>query len=131
MKETIRFVTSKTVEYEYFDDGFIEKEKEVAGLVQKIEVVEDVEMTRAYPNGAPCRVIVALKDGTEIVKSGDYPHGDPRDPLSNREIEEKAVKCLSSLIDHKVASSLIERVWNLEGEASIDWLVAALKQRVA
>lgn len=124
-------LVKKTVEYEYFDDGFIGKEEEVAGLIPRITVVEDAAMTKAYPDKASCRIMVKMKDGTIIDESHDYPHGDPRDPLSDREIEEKAVKYLSSLIDHKAASTMIERVWKLESEASIDWLVAALKPRVA
>lgn len=124
-------LAKKTVEYEYFDDGFVEKEEEAAGLIPRITVVEDAAMTRTYPAKAPCRITLTLKDGTVIDESHDYPHGDPHDPLSDSEIEEKAVKYLSSLMDHKAASTMIERVWRLESEASIDWLVAALKQRVA
>jgi 2-methylcitrate dehydratase len=122
-------LVKKTVEYEYFDDGFIEKEEQVAGLIPRITVVEDAAMTKAYPDKTPCRIMVTLKDGTIIDESHDYPHGDPRDPLSDSEIEVKALKYLSSLIDHEAASTIIERVWKLESEASIDWLVGALKQR--
>jgi len=120
----------KTIEYSYFNDDFIKKEKEVVDLIPRITVTEDVQMTQTYPDGAPCRIIVTLKDGTTINHYRDYPHGDPHDPLSDQEIEEKAYRYLSLLTDQKDANAIIKRIWNIENESSIDWLVAPLKQEV-
>ncbi len=119
-----------TIEYSYFDDGFAEKENGINGLMQRIAVCEDIEMTKRFPDGSPCRIIVTLKDGTSISRYRDFPHGDPHDPLSDEEIEEKAKRYLSLLTDGKSADSIIKRVWNMEREPSIDWLVAPLKQRI-
>jgi 2-methylcitrate dehydratase PrpD len=114
----------------YFDDDFTAKEQGVSELMPKITVSEDKVMTRTFPYGAPCKITVTLRAGSVIEGSRDYPHGDPRDPLSDQEIESKALAHLAHLADQKKARTIINRVWNLENEPSIDWLVDPLKQRV-
>jgi 2-methylcitrate dehydratase len=123
-------LAKKTIEYDYFNDDFIDREKEVAGLVRKIRVYEDKRMTLQYPDGAPCKIIVTLKGGTAIEGSRKYPHGDPHDPLSDEEIEKKASAYLTHFISGKEAKTVIERIWGLEKESSIDWLVEPLKRRI-
>jgi len=120
----------KMIEYNYFDDGFLENEKEVMDLIPKITITEDPEMTKKFPDGAPCKIILTLKNGTTISHYRDFPHGDPHDPLTDQEIEAKAYKYLSLLTGKKDANNIIGRVWNIENESSIDWLLAPLKQNV-
>ena len=120
----------KTIEYNYFDDDFIGKERGVADLIPKVMVVEDKKMTETFFDGAPCKIIVTLKDGSIIEGHRDYPHGDPHDPLSDQEIESKAYEYLSLIVDKGEARTIIQRVWNLESESSIEWLVDPLKGRV-
>ncbi len=72
-------LVKKTIEYEYFNDDFLEKEEAVARLIPKIAVAEDVRMTRTYPDGSPCEISVLLKNGETIRHSRDFPRGDPHD----------------------------------------------------
>jgi len=120
----------KTIEYGYFDDDFVAGEKGIAELIPKITVKEDEEMTRIYPDGAPCKIIVTLTGGMTVDASRRYPHGDPHDPLSDEEIEGKAREYLGSFMDEQEAKAIIERIWILEKETSIGWLVDPLKKRI-
>ena len=123
-------LVKKTVEYESFNDGFLGKEEAVARLIPKIAVAEDVHMTRTYPDGSPCRIEVTLKSGETIRLSREFPRGDPHDPLTDREIEEKVEECMTHLASRDEVRTIIERIWELEREDSVDWLVAPLKQRI-
>ncbi|MBI3809695.1 MAG: MmgE/PrpD family protein, partial [Nitrospirae bacterium] len=58
-------------------------------LMQKVRVVEQDEFIGWYPKAMPTRVTVRTTSGNEYVKQVDYPLGHPRNPLSDREIEEK------------------------------------------
>jgi len=120
----------KTIEYGFFDDGFLEHNETIAALIPKIAIIEDPVMTRTYPDGAPCRIIVIFNDGSSIESSRKFPHGDPQDPLSDQEITDKACRNLSLLIPPDEAEAVIARIWNLENERSVDWLVAPLKKRM-
>jgi len=123
-------LAKKTIKYDYFDDNFLQKEKDVAGLIPKITVEEDKEMTRSYPGEAPCKIIVRLTDGNVVEADRRYPHGDPHDPLSDEEIENKAREYLGNFMKEKETGSIIERIWSLENETSIAWLVDPLKRRI-
>jgi 2-methylcitrate dehydratase len=70
-----------TIEYEFFNDDFTEKEKAVADILPMIQVVEDGEMSRTFPEGAPCRIVVTLKDGSALECYRSYPRGDSGNPL--------------------------------------------------
>ena len=123
-------LVKKTIKNSYFDDDFIGKERGVADLIPKVVISEDKVMTQTYPDGAPCKIIVTLKDGSTIESYRGYPHGDPHDPLSDQEIESKAYEFLSLIVEKEEARTIIQRVWDLESESSIDWLVNPLKRRM-
>ncbi len=74
--------------------------------------------------------LFTLKDGSTLECLRDYPRGDPGDPLSDEEIEEKALSYLTDLTGGKRAKTIISRIWDLEREQSLDWLVDPLKQRI-
>jgi 2-methylcitrate dehydratase len=119
-----------TIEYEFFNDDFVETEKAVIDMLPMIKVVEDGEMTQAFPKGAPCRIVVTLKDGSVLECCRSYPRGDSSDPLEDGEIEEKVLKYLTDLTGRDTAKTLIGRIWGMEKERTLDWLVDPLKQKV-
>ncbi len=57
--------------------------------LKKVVVVADTEIEKVFP--ALQRVIVSIRttDGSEFMTQLDYPKGDPRNPLSDQEVEEK------------------------------------------
>src|SRR3974377_101369 len=57
--------------------------------LKKVEVVADPEIEKVFP--ALQRVIVQIqtRDGRSLQKQLDFPKGDPRNPLTDQEIEEK------------------------------------------
>ncbi|WP_084600698.1 MmgE/PrpD family protein [Methanolacinia paynteri] len=120
----------KTIEYSCFDDDFAEKETEVGSLMKKVRVVENAGMNGKYPDGAPCSITVRMNDGTTFSGNRDFPKGDPHDPLSDKELEEKARLNIACVMDDKTADGIIGRIWNIESEERIDWLVAPLKRRM-
>jgi 2-methylcitrate dehydratase len=120
----------KTIEYSYFNDDFAAKETAVTNLMSKVKIIENPDMTKKFPDGAPCRIIVTMKDGTVIDKSRDYSKGDPHDPLSDKELEEKVLKNMKLIMDEKTANDIVSRIWSIEKEEDISWLVAPLKKNL-
>jgi len=118
------------IEYSYFDDDFLEKETEIIQLISKIKIKENPDMTIQYPEKACCRIILTLKNGNVLNKSRDYPKGDPHDSLTDKELEEKALKNLKLIMDEQSAKNIIQKIWNIEQEGEINWLVSPLKQRI-
>lgn len=118
----------KPIEYEDFDEEY-SGNAALTQLISKVKVAEDTQMTKAYPAKAPCSITVTLTDDTTIQYERDYPRGDPHDPLSDQEIENKLRKYFFFAENKAEQDMVIDRLWNIEREESLDWLLAPLKRR--
>jgi 2-methylcitrate dehydratase len=96
-------------------------------LMQKVKVVEQSEFRNWYPEAMPTRVTARTQGGKEYVKQVDYPLGHPRNPMSDREVEEKFRDLAREKLDRKVAGRLIEFVWNLERSKDVGALMPLLR----
>ena len=99
----------------------------VRAQLPKVKVVADPEVEKLFP--ALQRVIVAIttRDGRRFEKQLDYPKGDPRNPLTDREVEEKFAALAEGVITGEEQRRVKDLVWNLEKLASVSELMAALK----
>src|SRR5581483_9831791 len=73
----------------------------IRAQLKKVEVVADPEIEKVFP--ALQRVIVNLMtiDGSNYSKQLDYPKGDPRNPLTDAEIEEKFAALAEGVLSSK------------------------------
>lgn len=93
----------------------------------KIEVVADPEIERVFP--ALQRVIVHIytKDGRSFSKQLDFPKGDPRNPLTDSEIEEKFESLADGVLSSAAQTRVKEAVWSLEHVDSVSELMALME----
>ena len=119
----------KPVSYEDFDEPYA-SDPNLNELIRRIQVVNDPELSKAYPAKSRCVIEITLKDGTKIQGDRDYPKGDPGDPLSDHDIEEKLQTYFFFAADDREKSAVIEKLWKLEEQSSLDWLIAPLKRRL-
>ncbi len=102
----------------------------IRAQLQKVEVVADPEIEKVFP--ALQRVIVNLTatDGRRFSKQLDYPKGDPRNPLSDAEVEEKFAALAEGVLSDKAQKKLKDAIWNLEKIGSVSKLMALMKADV-
>lgn len=117
------------VGYEDFDEPFASS-PELVELINRIHVVNDPELTGAYPDKNRCVIEITLKDGTAIRGDRDYPKGDPNDPLSDGEIESKLKTYFFFARDDAEQNAIVEKIWKLDELATLDELTAPLKRRL-
>jgi 2-methylcitrate dehydratase PrpD len=97
------------------------KDAQVRAFHDKVKMVLDPEIDRAYPRRWMGRVTVKTTDGREIGKRISSPKGDPDNCLTRAELEDKALR----LAQHAGGASepelkkLIARVWNLRNEKDV------------
>ena len=98
--------------------------------LHKVEVVADPEIERVFP--ALQRVIVRIntKDGRSFNKQLDFPKGDPRNPLTDQEIEEKFGALAEGVLTDRTQKQVREAVWNLERVGSVSELMALMQADV-
>jgi len=99
----------------------------IRAQLKKVEVVADPEIEKVFP--ALQRVIVNIKtgDGRSFSKQLDYPKGDPRNPLSDAEIEEKFRALAGGVLSKKAQDRLIGAIWKLEKLDSVSKLMRLMK----
>jgi 2-methylcitrate dehydratase len=99
----------------------------IRAQLRKVQVVADPEMEKVFP--ALQRVIVRIHtiDGREFTSQLDYPKGDPRNPLSDREIEEKFEALAGPVMSQDARRRAMDTIWNLEKQPSVTELMKLFK----
>ncbi|WP_028315694.1 MmgE/PrpD family protein [Desulfatibacillum aliphaticivorans] len=100
-------------------------DKELVAFSRKVTVEADDELNAAYPEKTSSRVMIRLKDGTELVKQVDIPKGDPRDPMEYGDVLDK-LKRFSGHRDDAKMERIGEAVLNLEKMDDVRELAAMI-----
>jgi 2-methylcitrate dehydratase len=102
----------------------------IRAQLKKVEVVADPEIEKVFPALQRVIVNITTTDGRRFSKQLDYPKGDPRNPLSDAEIEEKFSALAEGVLSTGTQKKLVDAIWNLEKMASVSKLMALMKADV-
>jgi 2-methylcitrate dehydratase len=102
----------------------------IRAQLKKVEVVADPEIEKVFPALQRVIVNIATSDGRSFSKQLDYPKGDPRNPLSDAEIEEKFSALAEGVLSAQAQKKLKDALWNLEKVGSVSKLMALTKANV-
>jgi 2-methylcitrate dehydratase len=99
----------------------------IRAQLHKVKVVADPEIEKVFP--ALQRVIVKITttDGRSFEKQLDYPTGDPRNPVSDKGIEEKFEALAEPVMSAPARRKLIDAIWNMDGVSSVSELMGLMK----
>ncbi len=98
-------------------------------LMQKVRVVRQPEFVDRYPQAMPTRVTVKAKSGKEYVQQVEYPLGHPRNPMSDREVEDKFRRLAKGKLDRARVARVIDLVWKLDSVNDVGVLMPLLRIR--
>lgn len=101
---------------------------QVRAQLRKVEVVADPEIERVFPALQRVAVTITTTDGKAFSKQLDYPKGDPRNPLSDLEVEEKFAALADGVIGRTRQQRVRDAIWNLEKSGSVAQLMELLKE---
>jgi len=91
----------------------------IRAQLNKIVVVADAEIEKVFPALQRVVVTVQTTDGREFTKQLDYPKGDPRNPLTDKEVEEKFESLAEPVMTSAARRRAMEAIWNLDKQASV------------
>jgi 2-methylcitrate dehydratase len=86
----------------------------IRAQLHKVEVIADPDIEREFPAKQKTIVELFATNGRQFVKALDYPKGDPRNPLSDDELEQKFDALAANALSSTARRLLIETVWNLD-----------------
>jgi 2-methylcitrate dehydratase len=112
-----RQVTPAQFEADRIMDATIRKQ------LDKVEVVADPEIEKVFPRLQRVAVTIETTDGRALSNELDYPKGDPRNPLTDQEVEEKFDALATPILSDKARRRVKDAVWKLERQDSIRGLM--------
>ncbi|PID26334.1 MAG: hypothetical protein CR982_10840 [Candidatus Cloacimonadota bacterium] len=102
-----------------YSDEYISNE-EIKSLMKKIKVFSSDEYTRSFPQKSTTSVEVVFLDGTRLLRTIDFPRGEPENPLTKEELEYKfsSLMRFSDISEDRI-SELINCIWDIEKNAKL------------
>ncbi|HTZ95407.1 MAG TPA: MmgE/PrpD family protein [Terriglobales bacterium] len=86
----------------------------IRAQLKKVEVLADPEIEKVFPALQRVVVNISTTNGQTFTRQLDYPKGDPRNPLTDAEIEEKFSALAEGVLSAAVQKKLKDAIWNLE-----------------
>jgi 2-methylcitrate dehydratase len=96
----------------------------IRAQLPKVEVVADPEIEKVFPELQRVKVTIETAGGASHTKELDYPKGDPRNPLTDEEVEAKFDALATPVLSDGRRQQLKDAVWGLERLGSISELMA-------
>jgi len=98
------------------DQFFLERLRDpaIAALLERTRVVVAEDLTAKYPAAWPTRVTLTLSNGATLTGASDYPRGNPENPVSTAQLEDKFRSLVTPRFGAATAERAIEAVQSLE-----------------
>jgi 2-methylcitrate dehydratase len=95
--------------------------------LRKIVVTADPDIEKLFPGLQRVIVRIHTVDGREFTQQLDYPKGDPRNPLSDKEVEEKFEALSAPIMSRDVQQRAIAAIWNLDKQQNVTELMTLFR----
>ena len=122
-------VAAAVVRKKAFVEEFTEesiRDKNILALIPKVKWFIDPEDEKNYPQYYSATVRMKMKDGHEHKARLDYPKGDPENPVSKEEIEEKFLSLSEKILAKGNSLKVVDAIWNLESLRDVNQLTRFL-----
>ncbi|MEM1662537.1 MAG: MmgE/PrpD family protein [Pyrobaculum sp.] len=86
----------------------------VLSLMKKIEVRLDPELDKIYPKAFPTVITIVTKSGAKYTERVDYAKGHPKNPMTDRELEEKYHELTIDYLPEEVRNTALKIMWQIE-----------------
>jgi len=113
-------------------DSFREErftDPKLLALIEKVKGVPDEEIEKNFPRLYTCDMEIRVKGGQTYRCRLDYPKGDPRNPLTEKELEGKFMALAEPVLPKGKAKEVAGIVAGLEKEKTLDRLMEAMVAR--
>jgi 2-methylcitrate dehydratase len=87
---------------------------DVVELMAKIQLREDPEFTKEYPEVWNCRITAVTQSGKKHQVHATYPKGHPKNPMNDHEVEEKFLKLNGRILGDQRCRAFFDFAWHLE-----------------
>lgn len=100
-------------------------DEDLRALMEKIQIQADSYLSSLFPRMWPARVEIQSSDGELKVGACDHPKGDPENPLTRDEAEEKFRWMTKAVLPGSSGEDLLQKVMHLEESSDMGELLPA------
>jgi 2-methylcitrate dehydratase len=111
-----RKITTETFAQEKIDDPKLKE------IIHKIKGIASEEFEKLFPEKQPSRVTIKTKDGRELSVYLEYPKGDPRQPMTMEDMENKFKALAAGHFEDKAVVDLKKTIFNCEDMSARDFM---------
>ncbi len=90
------------------------KDPRIWEVIDRIKGDASIEFEKMFPAKQPSKVVVKTKNGREFSEYLEYPKGDPREPMTMEDLENKFNGLSSGLLNSKRQKEIKEMIFNCE-----------------
>jgi 2-methylcitrate dehydratase len=98
------------------------KDPRIWEVIDKIKGEASIEFEKMFPAKQPSKVIVKTKDGREFSEYLEYPKGDPREPMTMEDLENKFNALSSKLLSSSRQREIKDAILSCESLSSREFL---------
>jgi 2-methylcitrate dehydratase len=90
------------------------KDPRIWEVIDKIHGEPSIEFAKMFPAKQPSKVIVKTKDGREFSEYLEYPKGDPREPMTMEDLENKFNGLSSAVLSQQKQKEIKEMIFDCD-----------------
>ncbi|NOZ08243.1 MAG: MmgE/PrpD family protein [FCB group bacterium] len=116
-----RAILDRQITTQTFDEGKI-TDPRLGDIIHKIQGEASEEFERMFPAKQPSKVTITTKDGKSVSAYLEYPKGDPREPMSQEDLELKFNALSRSVLSSAQQKSIKEMVFAAETTTAAEFM---------
>ena len=98
------------------------KDPKILEVIDKIKGEASVEFEKMFPAKQPSKVLVKTKDGKEYSEYLEYPKGDPREPMTMEDLENKFNALSSKLLSSDRQKEIKDAIFSVENLSAKEFM---------
>ena len=114
-------MVDKKITTESFSDEKL-NDPRIYEVIDKIKGEPSQEFEKMFPAKQPSKVVVTTNDGREFSEYLEYPKGDPREPMTMDDLENKFNSLVGDKFDASSKSKLKENILNCEDKSANEFM---------
>ncbi len=118
-------IASALVDHKITTQSFSEekmKDPRIWEVIDKIKGEASTEFEKMFPAKQPSKVVIKTKDGKEFSEYLEYPKGDPREPMTEEDLDNKFNSLSDSLMTKTKQKSIKQMIFNCEKKKAKDFM---------
>lgn len=114
-------IVDKKITTNTFSDGKL-KDPRIYEVIDKIKGEPSLEFEKMFPAKQPSRIVIKTKNGEEFTEYLEYPKGDPREPMTEEDLDNKFDGLTSDLLSNERKKEIKEMIFNAENFSAKDFM---------